>query len=88
MAWTIEYSRQAERQLKRLDRSVAASILDYMDNRVAPLDEPRALGKPLTGGLRGLWRYRVGDYRIICRIEDERVTIVVIELGHRRDVYR
>jgi mRNA interferase RelE/StbE len=87
LAWTIEVSRKAERQLERLDRRTAARLLDYLEDRVATAVDPRALGKALQGNLRGTWRYRVGDYRLICKIEDRRITIVVVEIGHRRDIY-
>lgn len=86
MAWTIEYDRDAVESLKKLDKSVAANIVDYLDN-IAALDDPRARGKGLTGHLVGLWRYRVGDYRIICDVHDEELIIVALELGHRSKIY-
>lgn len=86
--WTIEYSDTADRQLRKLDRSVARRIVDYMDRRVAPLEDPRSLGKALRGVLGNLWRYRVGDYRIICEVRDQELRVLVVRVGSRRDVYR
>ena len=87
MAWTIEYTPTAQRQLASMDRQVAKAISDYMDSRVAPLENPRLLGAALTGPLRKLWRYRVRDCRIICEIRDRVVTISVVKIGHRGEVY-
>lgn len=87
MAWTINYSENAVKQLKKLNRSVAKKLLDYMDHKIINLDEPRKIGKALSHNKSGLWRYRVGDYRIICQIKDEIVTILVLEIGHRKDIY-
>jgi len=88
LVWTIEYTNTAVSQLKKLDKQTARRLLDYMDGRVAVLDNPRALGKALTGPLGGLWRYRVGDFRIVCDIKDGTLQILVIKLGNRREIYR
>lgn len=89
MAWVIKYAETSQRQLKKLDKSIALRVLDFMDERVAQLDDPRSLGKNLVGPKLGsYWRYRVGDVRVICHIKDEVVTILVVEIGHRREVYR
>jgi mRNA interferase RelE/StbE len=88
LAWTIEYDQAALDQLKKFDRSVQRRIVDYMDQRIALGDNPRSHGHALTGRLSNLWRYRVGDYRIVCRIEDERLVVLVVGIGHRRDIYR
>ena len=87
MAWTIEYSVAARHSMKRLDRQVAQRIADYMRTRVIA-DDPRQYGRALTGGLSGLWRYRVGDYRVICKIHDDTVCVLVLDVGHRGEVYR
>ena len=87
MAWTIEVSERARRQLRKLDAAVAMRIALFLKERVASLEDPRSIGKALQGSLRGTWRYRIGDYRLICKIEDFRVTVVVIEIGHRSDIY-
>jgi mRNA interferase RelE/StbE len=87
LVWTIEYSGGAKRELKKLDKSVAERILDYMDNHIAKLDDPRSVGKALTGHLGTYWRYRVGDYRIICEIKNREITVLVLSVGHRSNVY-
>lgn len=89
MAWIVEYTETARRQLQKLDRQTARRILDYMDERIAGKGDPRASGKALTGrDLGAFWRYRVGDYRVICAIEDGRLCVLVVEIGNRREVYR
>ena len=89
MAWIIKYAESASKQLKKLDKQTALRILDYMDERVAVLDNPRSLGKNLKGPKIGeYWRYRVGDIRVICNIIDEQLMVLVIEIGNRREIYR
>jgi mRNA interferase RelE/StbE len=88
LAWKIDYTDTAKGQLRKLDRQVALRILDYMDERIASQDDPRSTGKALTGPLGGLWRYRVGDCRVICEIRDNELKILVIQLGNRRKIYR
>lgn len=89
MAWVIKYAESASKQLKKLDKQTALRVLDYMDDRVAALDDPRALGKNLKGPKIGeYWRYRVGDIRVICNIVDGQMMVLVIEIGNRREVYR
>jgi mRNA interferase RelE/StbE len=83
--WRIELTRTAE-QITKLDRAAQNAILDFLRERVKPAPDPRQWGKALQGEKRGLWRYRVGDYRLICDIQDERITILVLELEHRKDV--
>ena len=86
--WRVSFSPAAERTLARLDRTAQADILRYFKTRIATGENPRRFGKALTGGLAGLWRYRVRDYRIICQIEDREVTVLVLDIGHRREIYR
>jgi mRNA interferase RelE/StbE len=88
LAWTIKYSATSRKQLKKLDKQEAKRILDYLEFEVLPKEKPRDLGKPLTGSLKGLWRYRVGDHRVVCEIHDEILVVIVVMLGHRREVYR
>jgi len=89
LAWTIEYTQTARKQLGKLDKPTARRVLDFMDERIADRQDPRSSGKPLTGPLLGTyWRYRVGDCRVICDIRDGALCILVIELGDRKDVYR
>ena len=89
MAWRIEFDLAAERELDKLDPPVARRILKFLHERVAPLENPRGLGDALKGSRPGeFWKYRVGDYRVICRIEDEAITILVVRIGNRREIYR
>lgn len=88
MAWTIEYTATARKQLRKLDKQFARQIVDFMDERIATLNDSRSVGKALVGALGGLWRYRVGEYRVICEIRDSALLILVVQLGNRRDVYR
>ncbi|MFY8183335.1 MAG: type II toxin-antitoxin system RelE family toxin [Polynucleobacter sp.] len=89
MVWIIKYTESSSKQLKKLDKQTALRVLDYMDERVAVLSDPRSLGKNLKGPKMGeYWRYRVGDVRVICNILDGQMTVLVIEIGNRREVYR
>ena len=88
MAWTIEYAKTAKDQLRKLDRTVARRILDFMDERIAPLENPRQSGKAVKGPMGEFWRYRVGDYRVVCDIRDGVLTVLVLQIGNRREVYR
>jgi len=88
LAWTLDYSDTALKQLRTLDKQTARRILNYLDERVTAGGTPRSAGKPLTGPLGGLWRYRVGDYRIICDIEDTVMRVLVVQIGNRREIYR
>jgi mRNA interferase RelE/StbE len=89
LAWTISYTETARKQLRKLDKAIARRILDFMDERVAAQADPRSTGNALTGPLLGAyWRYRVGDYRIICDIQDGALCVLVIEIGNRKEVYR
>jgi mRNA interferase RelE/StbE len=89
MAWKIELSVQADRELNKLDPQQAKRILKFLRDRVANLENPRSLGKPLQGSRLGEFcRYRVGDYRLICKIEDDRLLVLVLNIGHSREIYR
>lgn len=89
MAWTIEYAQSCQKPMQRLDPMVRRRIRAFLSERVALLDSPRQLGGPLEGArLGGLWRYRVGDYRILVDIQDHIVTVLVVGIGHRGEVYR
>jgi mRNA interferase RelE/StbE len=88
LAWTIEYAETAEKQLSKLDKVAARRIVDFIDERVALSDNPRALGKALKGSRGDLWRYRVGDYRVLCDIDDAVLTVLVLQIGNRKEVYR
>jgi len=87
--WSIEVLPEAARDLDKLDRQQANRILKFLHERVSKLDDPRAIGAALKGSKFGeYWKYRVGDYRIISRIEDDRLLILIVRIGHRREVYR
>ena len=88
MAWTIEFDSTAVKELRRLDHPIQQRIIRFLRERIAPSDDPRTLGKALQGDRGEIWRYRVGDYRLLCRIEDEVLVVLVVTVGHRRDVYR
>jgi mRNA interferase RelE/StbE len=88
LAWKIEYAGTARKQLRKLDKAIARRILDFMDERVAASDDPRLVGKALKGPLGDLWSYRVGDFRILCDIQDGRLIVLVLQVGNRREVYR
>jgi mRNA interferase RelE/StbE len=88
LAWEIEYTDTARRQLRKLDKPSARRILDYMDQRVAPLADVRSLGKALRGPLGEFWRYRVGEYRIVCEVLDKQLRILVVRVDARKDIYR
>lgn len=88
MVWTIDYTDTAKTQLRKLDKQAARRILDFMDERIGDRDDPCSTGKALTGPLGGLWRYRVGDFRVICDIQDGALRVLVVQLGNRREVYR
>lgn len=88
MAWKIELDVRAAKELSQLDNQQSKRILRFLRDRVAALDNPRAIGECLRGELGEFWKYRVGDYRLICKIQDHIVTVVVIKIGHRREVYR
>lgn len=88
MGWTIEYDREAIRDLNRLNRSIRADIFNYMQERIARTDNPRDFGKALRHEKFGLWRYRVRDLRIICELQDARQVVLVVGVGHRKHVYR
>ncbi len=89
MNWAIEFAPEAVRELDKLDAQVSRRILKFLRDRVSRLKGPRSIGSALQGTRLGeFWKYRVGDYRIICKIEDDRLLILVLRVGHRREVYR
>lgn len=88
MRWSLETSSRFDKEFKRLDRYTQKMIRAWVSKNLAETDNPRIHGKALTGNLTGLWRYRIGNYRLIVEIEDDRLVILAISVGHRRDVYR
>lgn len=87
MAWTVEWDERAVRDAKKLGHEARRRIVTYMRERIATSEDPRRFGKPLLAEKAGLWRYRVGDYRIVCRIEDDRVVVLILAVGHRSKIY-
>ena len=87
MTYRVEYSKDAVRALKKLDRPTAALIVGYVRKHLEGCTDPRIYGKGLSANRAGQWRYRVGDYRILAKIEDDKVLILILSVGHRRDVY-
>jgi len=84
--YAVEWSDRAEKQLANLDRQIARSLVRFMNERVHQSQNPRHIGKQLKDS--AFWRYRVGEYRILCLIEDRRLVVLVVEVGHRREIYR
>jgi mRNA interferase RelE/StbE len=89
MAWKVELSATADRELSKLDSQHRKRILKFFQERIAKLNDPRSLGKALHGSRLGeFWKYRVDDYRLICKLEDERLLVLVLRVGHRKEIYR
>ena len=89
MAWSVELSKAADQELSKLDPQHDRRILNFLRQRVAKLDDPRSIGQALQGERFGeFWKYRVGDFRLICKIEDDRAVVLVLRVGHRREIYR
>jgi mRNA interferase RelE/StbE len=89
MPWKIELSVEADRELRKLDPQHARRILKFLQERLANLDNPRSRGKALQGSRLGeFWRYRVGSFRLICKIEDDRLLVLVLRIGDRKEIYR
>lgn len=88
LVYKVEYSQEARIQLKKLDRQIANTLLNWIEERLVNCENPRLWGKSLTGSHNEKWRYRVGDYRILCLIKDNIVTIEMLSIGHRKEVYK
>jgi mRNA interferase RelE/StbE len=86
MAWKIEFAESAAKTLGKLDKPVAKRIIKFLKERIG--DDPKAVGEALQGNLAPMWRYRVGDYRIICDIVEEAITVIVVKIGHRKEIYK
>lgn len=87
MAWNLEFSPTAQRQLDKLEKPVARRISKFLYERVRNLDNPRQIGERIQGNLSEFWKYRVGDYRLICSLENDRLVVPVLRIGHRREIY-
>lgn len=88
MVWKIDYVASAAKTLRKLDKADARRIVDYLDRQIASLDDVRSRGKALSGPLGSYWRYRIGDYRVVCDIRDENLVVLVVRVAHRKSVYR
>ena len=89
MIWTIEYHTLVQKEMRKINPEVRRRIRSFLHERLAGLDDPRQIGATLQGSeLGNFWRYRVGDYRIICDIHDQKLVVLVVEIGHRREIYR
>jgi mRNA interferase RelE/StbE len=89
LSWQIEFDPDALKELKKLDRTVQVRLVGFLRDRLAPLDDPRSIGEALSGARLGsYWKYRVGDWRIVCDILDRRIVVRVLRIGNRREVYR
>ena len=86
--WTVEFADTAAEELRNLDRKTQQEILRYFRERIATDEDPRRFGKPLSRDLFGLWRYRLRNYRMICNIEDDKLTVLVLRVGHRKNIYK
>ena len=86
--WKVEFSKDAKKTFLKLDKPIQILISSWILKHLIKADDPRLYGKPLTGNLKRLWRYRVGDYRLICNISDAVLTIHIIEVGHRKEIYK
>lgn len=88
MKYTVDYDKKADKQLSKMDSSVSEMIYGWIDEHLEGCENPRIYGKPLKGNRRGYWRYRVNDYRIIADIQDNKILILVTEVGHRKEIYK
>jgi mRNA interferase RelE/StbE len=87
MSWVYRFDERALKELRKLGPQASHEVLAYLDERIAGEEDPRRFGKGLKADLAGLWRYRVGDYRILCQIRDQELVVLVVAVGHRRNVY-
>ena len=88
MNWVYRFDARALKELKKLGPGAQNQIIAYLDERIEGSHNPRSIGKPLRSDFAGLWRYRVGDYRVLCQIQDRAVLVLVVAVGHRREIYR
>jgi len=87
LTWTVEFDDAAAKELRKLDRQAQQEILRYFRERIATDEDPQRFGKPLARDMTGLWRYRVRDYRMICHIENDKLVVLILRVGHRKDIY-
>lgn len=88
MKYTVEYTKRAIKQLKKLDKQTSALLLGWIEKNLVDCDNPRQFGKGLTANRKGEWRYRICDYRLVADIQDDKIVILILNIGHRRDIYK
>lgn len=88
MKYTVEYTKRAIKQLKKLDKQTSALLLGWIEKNLVDCDNPRQFGKGLTANRKGEWRYRIGDYRLVADIQDDKIVILILNIGHQRDIYK
>lgn len=88
MSWKIEVSEIAEKQLNKLDKAIQKRLVNYLFERIEGCKDPRHFGEALQANKTGLWRYRVGDFRIVCEIQDEKLIVLALTIGHRENIYK
>ncbi len=88
LVYKVEYSQEAIKQIKKLDKQISMRILTWLDQRIVNCENPRLWGEALVGEFSGFWKYRIGTFRLICEIQDDRLIVVVVELGHRKEIYK
>jgi mRNA interferase RelE/StbE len=88
MTWTINYLESVRKDIKKLDHQTRRQIRNFVDERLSNIDDRRSLGKALTATKEKLWRYRIGSHRIVCQIQDKEITILVVKVGHRSNIYQ
>lgn len=88
MKYTVEYTKRAIKQLKKLDKQTSALLLGWIEKNLVDCDNPRQFGKGFTANRKGEWRYRIGDYRLVADIQDDKIVILILNIGHRRDIYK
>lgn len=87
MNYKVLFSEEAKKQLKKLDKHISILIITWIRKNLQDCENPRQFGKPLVANRTGQWRYRIGDYRLICEIQDKEITILILEVGHRKNIY-
>lgn len=87
MKYQVIYTKTALKQFKKMDRKIAAFILAFIEDKLLDCENPRAIGKALKGNLNDVWRYRIGDYRLLAKIEDDQLIIIIVEAGHHKNIY-
>ncbi|MGK0309283.1 MAG: mRNA interferase RelE/StbE [Lentimonas sp.] len=88
MSWEYKLSEKAIKQFKKLDKQATKQIFSYLDERIIGTEDPRQSGKQLKGELNNIWRYRTGDYRILCQLQDKVFIVLILEVGHRKNIYK